>query len=95
MILRFLYYMPVCFIDNNLLPTYTRAHLALLWTCRTLRRDALCELQHTLDVATYGGSIDGMHKSLPPGLLDNLRCITFLLAPRRLDLVCLNKMQAL
>jgi hypothetical protein len=61
MILRFLYYMPVCFIDNNLLSTYTRAHLALLWTCRTLRRDALCELQHALDVATYGGSIDGMH----------------------------------
>jgi hypothetical protein len=94
-ILKFLYYLPDCFIDSDAPPRYTRAHSALLWTCKTLREEVLCELQRSLDVAIYDASPDKVYKSLPSGFLDNLRCIKFILAPRKADLERLHELTAL
>jgi hypothetical protein len=94
-ILKFFYYLPSCFIDSDASPSYTRAHSALPWTCKTLRQEALCELQRSLGIAIYDTSLDKVYKSLPSGFLDNLRCTTFILASRKADLERLNGLTAL
>jgi hypothetical protein len=86
---------PECDVEEDKPPRYSGTCLSLLRVCRTLRREAIFILGRSLRLTISSAPLSHVKESLPVGVWDHLREITFVNAPTLEELEELKQVKGL